>query len=269
MLFGENFDPRSFTAMSEEQYAERWHNSAMVFAQYSHYFWMAEQVGSLQSVLEVGCGSGEATYELTKKVSNIVVVEVSPVLASAARDLLVDKGIDVNLVDSPFIEPLNFKEVQVTILVCDFFDSRIEYLLAGSCFGAVICWMIGAYPDLISKNIDKSIDQFSGEEMAEYREKIHRRCYEIGVNILDSDGVVNIVDRMGVSSWNDKNELRKQICETHSDLANRNYNISYADCMLRKIDMSLINSADIGYISSRSDFVTVISSVTARIENSM
>ena len=134
------------------------------------------------------------------------------------------------------------------ILCADIFNDSVTTNIPCEAFDAVLCWMTGSFPSHIGSVLNKDYRSFEGDEMATYRSKIQQRCYMIGAHALKPDGVVHIVDRLVISSWNDKDELRAELASMQSVLAGSSYKIDKADTLFKRLAKPF-NTSRIRYIA--------------------
>lgn len=250
--------------MTAEQYAVEWKENSKFFSENRFYDWMASQLGVVSTVVEIGCGSGGGTIALSKQVDRVISIEVNVDLAHVAGSHLVDSGVSVSVVtlDEIFNTGL-LGDQKVTIIVADVFDQRIKPLLEPLSVDAVVCWLIGAEPGVISANLGKSLDLFAGPEMPEYRVNVHERCYELGASILKNNGVVHIVDRIGLNSWTQKDLARAELVRSHGEISNGKYIFSRENAFLKRVEKSFATSNIKYLVSSGVDpsVILVLSSI--------
>ncbi|MCE0917392.1 class I SAM-dependent methyltransferase [Pseudomonas sp. NMI760_13] len=227
------------TPMTQAQYAQEWKVDAEHISNDGHHFWMAEQLGPQNLVVEIGCGAGASTLALAKK-SRVICIESNPTLVELCKDNLLANNVSVQVVSTP---ELTEATSQVVIVHCDIFDLSIEQYLKAMKPTAIACWLIGAAPETIAKNIDKELEDFTGAEMAFYRKKVHSRAYKLGANILEPKGVIHIVDRIGIRSWNEKDFVRMAVVEMHSELAGAGYLVDKNNSYLRRTPRGVSQSS--------------------------
>ncbi|MGE8099698.1 hypothetical protein [Pseudomonas fluorescens] len=216
--------------MTQGQYAQQWTMDAEHISSCGHYNWMRDQIGEQSLVVEIGCGSGMSTLALAKK-SKVLCVESNENLVDICKAYLVSNGVSVEVVE---VGRLSEAKSQVVIIKHDLFDTSIDTEIAGLSPTAIVCWLIGAAPETIAKKLGKELVNFTGAEMPEYRADVHKRTYELGRKTLSSGGLVQIVDRIGIESWNEKTELRLSLSELHSELAGDEYFHTASGVFLRK-----------------------------------
>ena len=227
------------TPMTQEQYAQEWKVDAEHISNSGHHVWMAEQLGPQDLVVEIGCGAGASTLALAKK-SRVICIESNGALVELCKNNLLSNNVSVQVVK---LSELAAVTSQVAIVGCDIFDTSIDQYLEGMKPTAIVCWLIGAAPETIAKNIDKKLEGFTGAEMASYRQKVHKRAYELGANILGAKGVVHIVDRVGIRSWSEKDSVRMAIVEMHSELASADYLVDKGNTYLRRTPRGVSRSS--------------------------
>lgn len=227
------------TPMTQERYAQEWKVDAEHISGDGHHSWMTVQLGSHNLVVEIGCGAGASTLAIAKK-SRVICIESNLTLVELCKNNLLANDVTVQVVR---ISELAEATSQVAIVNCDIFDSSIENHLKAMRPEAIVCWLIGAAPETIAKNIDKDLEDFTGVEMAVYRKKVHERAYELGANILDSKGVIHIVDRIGIRSWNEKDSARTAVVEMHNELAGADYLVDKSNTYLRRTPKGVSRSS--------------------------
>lgn len=244
--------------MTADQYAEQWEINSKSFSDEGYYRWMSQQLGNVETVLEIGCGSGNGTLALFQEGRRIVAIEPNEKLANLAYENLKANEVPVEFSDlKALVDQVRSSTSGVFIVRQDVFDSELELLQEKLNFDAVVCWLIGAEPDRIAIHIGKDKHDFTGPEMANYREKIHKRCYELGERLLAAGGYVHIVDRFGISSWNDKDYARTEFAKFHSALAGGSYKIGKSDTFLTRA-RSHIKTSQIQYLAQGEDQVGIL-----------
>lgn len=243
-----NFNRKFGTAMTPEQYAMEWKVSSEIFRNQQHYTWMASQANNGGNILEIGCGSGDSTLELAKNNWRVFAVESNFVAISNAMKLLQENNISIEVIYNPSTWNITSCSSQVTILHKDFMDHDMESMLPLKFFDAIACWLIGSNPDHIGFHLMKESSNFDGSELPLYRQTIERKCYSIGKMVLKEQGIVHVIDRLGIPSWNDKDIIREQFASIQTDLSNGGYSISKKDCILRRIGDAL-HSSGIQYVT--------------------
>lgn len=259
-------NPHFGIPMTADQYAEEWKQNSKFFAENGYYEWMATQILPAKTVVEIGCGSGLSTIALAKLGRKVISIEANQNLANTAKFNLTNSGVTCTLVLIDCMDQIHWNDaVQVKILVADIFDEKIESLLPKNTIDAMACWLIGAQPALIAAHIDKKLEHFTGPEMPEYRDMIHRRVYNLGTQVLQTGGICHIVDRMALNSWNQKDQMRVAIAEKHEDLSEGKYSVT-KDCTFLKRITSSFETSKIQYImppAANASAGIVLSSVAA------
>ena len=203
-------NPRFGLAMTEQQYGENWQCNAQNFADMGEYDWMASQLGAHSLILEIGCGAGESTLRLAKLCKKVLVIESNDYLIKQAETRLLSSGLSVCKVNSiNQLTQILVADNQAILVHDDIFNLDLEKHLAQFRFEAIVCWLIGSHPEHIGTHLSKNAATLAGTDMAAYREKIQRRAALLGQSCLVNNGLLHIVDRVGISSWNDKTQLRQ------------------------------------------------------------
>lgn len=253
--------------MTADQYAEEWEANSKSFFEEGYYRWMSQQLGSVETVLEIGCGSGNGTLALFQDGRLIIAIEPNEKLANLAFENLKANNVPVEFSSlDALADNTHSNTSSVFIVRQDAFETKIDSLQSKLSVDAIVCWLIGAEPDRISSHIGKEKHNFTGPEMAEYREKIHQRCYELGKKLLTVGGCVHIVDRTGLRSWSDKDYFRDEFSKFHSGMAGEGYTIGKSDTFLTRA-RSNIKTSQIQYLVQDADQINTIvfASVKGRI----
>ena len=118
--------------MSEKKdYADQWDVSAKFFYEQGYYSWMAQQVEKMETVVEIGCGTGYSTLALIENGHKVIAIEKNQSCIVKAKQLLTDNEITDDKVI--FIEG---------DIAEDSFRNKIAQNYE---FDAVLCWNIGSY----------------------------------------------------------------------------------------------------------------------------
>lgn len=237
-------------AMTPEEYANEWHASATRMAANGHYAWMVQQLGAATTVLEIGCGSGASTLSLVRAGMVVLSLDVNEFLISKSLANFIEKGVAADRVTADELSKVDLDSgPKIRLLQGNVFDSAIAAALPTRRFDAIICWLTGANPEVISGRLAKDHNTFDGSELALYRKQVHSRCYELGQSVLKPDGIVHIVDRMAISSWNDKDYLRAHLADLQGGLAGPRYILTRDQCLLRRMEEENLRASRIQYVS--------------------
>jgi SAM-dependent methyltransferase len=221
--------------MNSEQYADEWSKNSSFFDANNHYNWMNESLGEAPVVLEIGCGSGYSTLSLLKANRKVLVIEINQKCVNEAIQKATAQGIKffrTSSIDEAF-DNLHDEVNKVVFLQMDFFEF-IEQVNSTIKFDAIVCWLIGAAPEVVAKNLNKDFSSFEGNTMAVYRIKLHKACYDLGIKVLKTGGIVHIIDRNIIRSWNDKDWARNEAIRAYSELSGEHYDITLPNVYLRK-----------------------------------
>lgn len=257
------------TPMTAEQYAIEWKGNSKFFSENGYYSWMTSQLGAASTIVEIGCGSGGGSIVLSKQADRVISIEANEDLANTAQSYLTENGVPANITTLDEILNTGLPDDKiVTIIIANVFDERVKSLLESIGVDAVICWLIGAAPGLISDHFGKSLELFTGPEMPEYRIRIHERCYQLGVSILKQNGVVHIVDRLGLNSWTQKDFARAELIRHHDEISEGKYIFDKNSTFLKRVEKSFATS-NIQYLvppGADPSAVVVLSSIKGEIK---
>lgn len=246
--------------MTPLEYANEWHQSALSFSYNGHYAWMAEQLGTAPLVLEVGCGAGISTWALAVSGRRVIALEENSDAVSLATDYLRKQGISVEVTTTDGVT--GALPAQVCIVHANIFDQGVSEIFGQASYDAIVCWLIGGLPDRIGDHLGSSSAELTPDHMREYREAVHRRCFELGQNCLVPNGTVHIVDRMGLRSWRDKDEQRMQLAKYHRELAGGHYAVDKANTFFRRMTDTL-NTSQIQYAATATPAASVITALAS------
>jgi hypothetical protein len=221
-----------YRPMTEEEYAEQWHAEANALNARGDYRWMASQLGGSSVVLEVGCGIGLSTMALTQCGKAVIAIERNEHLAAATLRKLSDKGIAVAHARGPASVQAPAPGA-VTVVAGSVFDQSLVKRLPR--LDAITCWLIGAEPKAIGQALGREAREVSGSDLAAYRWAIHRRCYQLGRELLQPGAAVHLVDRCLIDGWSSKGLRRIEHAEEHAAQAGGGFAFSADNVLLRRI----------------------------------
>lgn len=252
--------------MTAEEYAKEWEDNASHFQRYGYYSMPLQRLGGPRTVMEVGCGAGRSTLALAKKGHTVIAVEINEPAAQRACEYLSRNGITAQMTHAL---PSSLQDApdapRVTIVVGDVHADGFLEPAGGLGLDAVLCWFIGAQLDVIADFQGKRGPELTSDDVRDYRLSLQARCYEIGRQVLRDRGIVQIVDRMRLQSWQDKDLARDEQAHIQAKIAGRGYEISRASTFLSKIAGGF-EASGIQYLTQLPDAqVRVVTSVIATL----
>jgi hypothetical protein len=250
--------------MTAKEYADEWEINSSSFEQLGYYKFAIEQLGECKKAIEIGAGSGRSTLALAKSGVRVAAIEINEFLADKAVAYLSGGGISSARADiSKLREFLDGEGPQVTIFVGDIFSSDIDEAISGSSCDSIVCWFIGAHPEQIASTFGVSLQSFNGREMPEYRLKVQARAYDLGRVCLCPGGIVQVLDRMTISSWQDKNFARDHLAEMQLRVSKGGFEISRRSSFLKRAEANF-KTSQIQYLAEQPQGgVQVVSSTRA------
>lgn len=192
-------------ATKRETYARNWsEKDAAAFARDGHYAWMASHVGGKHRVLEIGTGDGSGTIELLRAGHVVVSVDENPSCLGRA-------GVNISSAGFPVVtelrgtahqgedgyevkyEPITSPEATTGALLIEGDTlndpSLLSWLRSMPPFDAVVCWLMGSHR---ARQLNLALPRVSA---GLYRLHVQNKLYEFADTVLQSDGILNIVDR--------------------------------------------------------------------------
>lgn len=248
------FNEKFGRPMTENEYSTEWEKNSVEFRKNLNYEWMADFIDKSATVLEVGCGPGFGTLALAKRGIRVFSIEINESLADKAFNHLTENSIRTSQTTIDNIDLAN--DCQVTIIKGDILDLALTERLMPAGINTVVCWLIGAQPAIISERVNVPLEKFTGQEMPDYRNIIHSRCYEIGAAIFSEPNcAVHIVDRMGLNSWQEKDNTRDNLRYAHEELSDPySFEFKKENIFLKRVNsigastISNYSHSTIGYI---------------------
>lgn len=196
-------------------YSEKWKLSAAFNEKENYYKWMNSFIKQGSRILEIGCGTGESTFSLSKNCDYIVVLEENTECLLKAKNYLLDKNVEVinykrlikvqNKVSKykkKYSEMKNERiKSKVTLIESDVVhDFNINNWL--SCqpkFDYIICWLLGTHSLKLHKDLRANPSCTVGPD-GRWTEEDYRWMVLLEViskfgEVLTKDGKIHIVDR--------------------------------------------------------------------------
>lgn len=249
--------------MTEAEYAKEWEDNSSDFERRGFYTMPLERLGAPKTVLEIGCGAGRSTLALAKGGHKVIAYEINEVAVEKTREYLSLNGIENQVVRSFPSAPQDLP--CVTLVLGDINAQDFSKLQEAERLGAVLCWFIGAQPDVIADSLRKPSLQLVTEDVRNYRLAIQSKCYEIGRHLLETGGMVQIVDRLALRSWQDKDPAREELAQMQRAISGPDYEISKSSTYLYKISGEF-EASGIQYLTENSEArVNVVTSVVGQL----
>lgn len=157
-------------AHAKKYYADRWKNSSGHFYKNGAYEWMCSQIEQFDTILEIGCGTGESTLSLIEHGHTVIAVEKNEYCIEKAKELIKSKGyIYGEVEDNPI-------KCDVVFVFGDISEEKCLDKLLGIAVDVVICWNVGSYWDdpMRREYFQKFLnDDFSYEQIIEDEESTY------------------------------------------------------------------------------------------------
>lgn len=233
----EIYKPEKRLNWDEFHYLNSWKKNSDHFLKKEYYKWMAEMLGKHiepKTLLDIGCGNGNAIIQLLKSfpsLEHVITIEINAKCIEEAKNNLKKIGYDVNVIkrNHPKCEDKKeglFRNVfdniddlkltsKITIIEGDLHnDDKLHTFLSKNLkVDAITCWLIG-----INHSVSRNIDFIFKYECSDfnYRLLVQNKVYEIADLVLNDNGILQIVDRIPLATIG---EATKQIKECHEDQA--------------------------------------------------
>lgn len=239
-------------AMTPEEYAAEWSTASEEHKIASDYFWMSTFLTSPAALLELGCGSGRSTLELTKKNNKIVSIEVNEAIAEMAFTYLTNNDVSVRLLQSSEIDEIDLNSnIQVYIVQASIFDHEVESIVTTHKFDYVIFWLFGAAPIHAANELGVQVNDLETDFAAIYREKATKRSFELSQLNIANPSSLHIVLRSQLLSWSTNYSARLDVAEEQGNIIGLHYKLTRDHVKMRKNTVMMKKSSSaINYIHS-------------------
>jgi hypothetical protein len=222
-------------AMTPAQYAEEWSTSARNFAASNDYQWMASVLPKGGFAVEVGCGSGQSTLAILTTYPAVLAIDNNDHLVQMACATLAKNGVSASVVSSGNLPVAASASFAAQILQASILDAGIDQAVQPSTLDAMTVWLMGATPGIVAEALGKPTEALVPGDMPGYRERVQARCIELARAWLKPKGVLHLVDRAVIGSWNDKDQFRSHWAAQYQVTAGADFVVAKSDVMFRKI----------------------------------
>ena len=272
----EIYKPNKLIGFDKRNYLKKWTVDSNYFKEKNYYNWMTEKLYSCltpKRILDIGCGTGNGIIELLKNnnIEQIISIEDNTECIKQSLENIKKITSDVSVIYRGkeniskkglyFVDYSDISEIpdsKVILIEGDILlDSILINFLLKQKFDAITCWLIGTH---ISKNSHIKLFNLI-QSNSDYRLRIENKLYEIADKVLNENGVLQIVDRIGyIPSEEYKNSIR----ESHEDQASVTelniYKIDFLEYEPLTNGIPMIRTGINNSDSNKVAFVSVISS---------
>lgn len=211
------FKQNDLTPMTADQYATHWGLASEVHQNENDYHWIASNLNSCGSMLEIGCGNGNGTKQLLAVSKKVVSIEINDSLIKIAEQNLQQAGYKVAIIDPSIATEVDFSsDINCYLVHASVFDEKVVELLSGHLFDFVIFSFFGSAPIHAADELGKTLDELDTDYAMRYREKATLRAFELK-NMSDNCKLC-VVDRVNQVSGHSKFDIRNAVA---GDLADR------------------------------------------------
>lgn len=231
------YKPEKWLNWDEHYYLRNWKKDSDHFLEKGYYKWMTEMLGEHvepKTLLDTGCGNGNAIIQLLKSfpsLEHLITIEVNSKCIEETKNNLKKFGCEVEVIKRKHTKCEDkkmglFRNVfddiddlkltsRITIIEGDMHndDKLYGFLSKNLKVDAITCWLIGT-----NHSVQRNIDFISKYKCSDsnYRFLVQNKVYEIADLVLNSDGILQIVDRFPCAAIG---EVETQIRKSHEDQA--------------------------------------------------
>lgn len=201
-------EARKFVEYEWRAYSREWEINSKHFEAAGYYKWMADKLELKSgSVLEIGCGNGTSTFELSKRGFQIISLDENPTCLKKAHQRLLECGISAKLHLRGAIHGSEERDHRITYSPLKRVSGVQVVLIEGSVtnsgsvaglaaaygkFDAVICWLMGTHSAM---QFNKDVTTAGVFSAAAYRMFAQSSTYRLANTLLKPGGTLHIVDR--------------------------------------------------------------------------
>jgi SAM-dependent methyltransferase len=255
------------TPMTSDQYVEHWTKNSEAIKNAGGYAWMADRVAPAKLVLDIGIGTGRGILELAKRGARVIAVEVADKAIERTKKILGKRGISLQVCNVDEAAAALTGKADVVVIHGDAFDPKLAEVVQGLPVEAITCWLIGAAPEQVGKTTGVGLDQQTPELSPQYRKLVHRKCLELGIQVLSTGGAVHFVDRGFIRDLDRQLEAKTEAFAPYRALDTGNdYTMEIADVEVRVLASKAISASGIQHVGQlpTPDVTPVLYSILAR-----
>nr|MBG3150489.1 hypothetical protein [Proteus mirabilis] len=217
--------------MTEEEYAHEWSLDSFSHQKNGDYKWMSTYIPNDSIVLEIGCGSGLSTLEISNRAKQVFSIEINDHLIKKASLYLTENGFSPKIIKLSEIINIDLSTLteKIIIINADINDVLIDQLVSKIKINFICCWLIGAAPKHASDILGISLENLEQGYAANYREIITQRGFLLSKlnQGIDYNVVIRVQPQHNVSKMKLKkaiiNDINKQLSLTlsHTQIKDR------------------------------------------------
>lgn len=264
---------------SKNHYSKNWNETSKNYYNLGLYKKLASKIENASNILEVGCGSGYGTFELSKNSKILLSVDENIECLKNTETFLKSENINVQKVLRSDIKlnesfryfsakyfPIKSLDGSINLVESNILldDDLVKYVEKNLKFDYIICWMMGTHQFMlneinqIKKGRTGEVNLRNRQMVIDYKFEVLEKIGEISNKILSKTGKIYIVERFDLSLMNDNilNEtldLYRNAYEKHGFQLGDNYEKMSIDhdskIHMVNSEMDKFNPSKIGVLS--------------------
>jgi len=230
---------------SRSSYAEQWYFTSNFYNDKEYYKSFAKWIPEHSSVLEIGCGSGFGTVEISKRCFKMHSIDENPICLEKTKFLLDSnkKSFEVvfrgsiledhdNISYQVNYSPISINKNQNLLIEGNIVsDGHLRKWLKGETYDIITAWMIG-FHQMIHTSDDLELyfqnNNRTPEETRELKYSILKAISNAGVTSLSENGMIYLIERVNDQAY-DKDML-EAILNIYKDTLS-NYELEHYELM--------------------------------------